>query len=409
MTSTSPTRRSLLHALVAGAGAAALLVSGLPVQASPAPTAPRFEDFPAPLPPPDLETMPEIRALADDAFDAFTYSFAAVAADPARTYPAGTVETALRQSILAAPQRTRDAYTPIARQLVDAPVEQRVEAFGRHGGRTAREHTDRGFAAALRDVSADRDGIARTVNEQARTMGAHRRATDDALQRYAKSNNLDLLKFPALKTLSIYLESVKCVDETNPETGDDEIYIGGLRTDAAGNTTTIGHFTVGDEFDDGEVVNYGDPGHEFTWYGLQHPGDWPRNFMTTVMIAEGDNGGFAAALSTAWMLATPYILDAFKDAVAGVVGELLGEAIGAIMGSVVGWLLGKFADWIISVFEDDLFKPGVTWTQLPHRNSVAYLIPQFLGWTNLRAPTGTFTFNGHGGSYKVNVHWQVRI
>jgi hypothetical protein len=75
---------------------------------------------------------------------------------------------------------------------------------------------------------------------------------------------------------------------------------------------------------------------------------------------------------------------------------------------VVGWLLGKFADWIISVFDDDLFKPGATWTQLPHRNSVAYLIPQFLGWTNLRAPTGTFTFNGHGGSYKVNVHWQVR-
>ena len=33
--------------------------------------------------------------------------------------------------------------------------------------------------------------------------------------------------------------------------------------------------------------------------------------------------------------------------------------------------------------------------------------PSVLGWTNKRLPTGSFFVNGHGGSYQVNVHWQV--
>jgi hypothetical protein len=44
---------------------------------------------------------------------------------------------------------------------------------------------------------------------------------------------------------------------------------------------------------------------------------------------------------------------------------------------------------------------------LPNRYEWMYKNAGDYGWTNFRAPTGTFTFNGHGGSYKVNVHWQV--
>jgi hypothetical protein len=153
-----------------------------------------------------------------------------------------------------------------------------------------------------------------------------------------------------LTSLDYRIERVKCADETNPEwPGDDEIAMGGVAVGHQGATAKVNQFMVADDFDDNEVKVYADPGKLFHRFDLTGAGAWPRTYSTVVMLAEKDGSGFA----------------------------------------------------------DDLFDPGTHYVYLPNRYEWRYENASDHGWTNFRLPTGTFTFNGHGGSYKVNVHWQV--
>jgi len=362
----------------------------------------------APPPPGPLADEPAVvRALAGQALGAFKYSFAVVAADPDAEYARGSVEEALRRTVLAAPAEKQGQYRTIARGLVDAPAQRRVETFDEVGRLPAEEYRRLGFAGAMRAAPVDREALDLHVHGLADQLGVEAAQIDQMLKAYALEHDIKL-QFETIKTLSLYVEKVTCVDETNPEwPGDDEILMGGLKIDPKGNVSVVGQFMVKDDFDDGESKNYGNPGKAFTTYDVSTPGDFPRDYVNVVVIAEEDWSGFSDALNMAWALAAPVVKGAIEAAVTGVLAAYVGEAIANIMGKVVAWLVGAFAEFIVSLFADDVFAPGTAWVRLPHKLAFAYDDPALLGWTNKRLPTGTFTFNGHGGSYQVNVHWQV--
>jgi len=89
-----------------------------------------------------------------------------------------------------------------------------------------------------------------------------------------------------------------------------------------------------------------------------------------------------------------------------VLAPLVGEAIGAVIGQVVGWLVDTFVTWLTGLFNDNVFAPATFVVKLPTALSLQYDKPQTLGWTNKRQ-SGHVFFNGFGGSYRVNLHWQV--
>ena len=71
--------------------------------------------------------------------------------------------------------------------------------------------------------------------------------------------------------------------------------------------------------------------------------------------------------------------------------------------------VGAFVDWLLSFFEDDLFEARTALVTLPQRYGFLYRNSSDLGWTDLRLPPTEMQFAGHGGDYRVKVHWQLHL
>ena len=98
------------------------------------------------------------------------------------------------------------------------------------------------------------------------------------------------------------LARVKCLDETGGSNverfGNDEIQMAGIGMDASGNTVRVDPFEVYAHFDDGETKTYAP---ERTIFTLDVPsvGGFPKTCGACLLIAEKDNGGFAAVVQSA--------------------------------------------------------------------------------------------------------------
>ncbi len=382
----------------------------VPVQAVAEPPRAAVED-PDNLPPTpgpgSLRDNPQVYAIAQDANLALRYSYAAVAADLAYPYPDGSVEADLQAGLRTLPADRLDPIVKTAQAAVSS-ADARAVQFGRHGRLTLDEFRKVGFDGAFRDVRFDAAALEKSLLDRAGQLEAAEQAAQRDAERRAFELHLDLSKLPKLSSLDFRIERVKCVDETNPEWGgDDEIVMGGLRVDHTGTTKKVGQWFVGDNFYDGKVKSYADPGRLFTSFDLTAGGAWPRGFLAVVMTAEEDGGGFAASVQAAWEKVKGKVTAVIAQAVAGVLTPFVGAAIAEALGQVVGWLVGVFVDWLLVLFQDDLFEARAAHVELPHRWEFLYNNPAHLGWTDHRLPSTSMSFVGHGGSYKVNVHWQV--
>ena len=397
--------------LIAVVAVAAALV---PAQAAATAAQPRVAVEDPEYPPPPtaggLRADPEIASIMQDADYALKYSMAVVAADPSKVYPAGSIEEDLRTGLLSMPAERQKAAATTARQMISDPAIRKRE-FGRHGAVDPAKYAQLGFSGVFTPdtVPFDRAALkARLTDRASRIETVHRIEEAGAMDMALKYQIPSHLRIPTLTSLDYRIERVKCADETNPEwPGDDEIAMGGVAVGHNGATTKVGQFMVADDFDDNEVKVYADPGKLFHRFDLTGSGAWPRTYSTVVMLAEKDGSGFADAINTVWAKVKDDVLAVIEKAVAGVLTGYLGAALAEAIGKAVAWLVGVFFDWLFELFQDDLFDPGTHYVYLPNRYEWMYKHASDYGWTNFRLPTGTFTFNGHGGSYKVNVHWQV--
>lgn len=404
-------RRYALPLIAVAAVTAALI----PAQAVATASAPRAaaeepEEYPAPPGPGSLRADPEIASIMQDADYALKYSMAVVAADPSRPYPAGSIEEDLRTGLLSMPAERQKYAATAARAMISDPAVRKLE-FGRHGAIDPATYAQLGFSGVFTPdtVPFDREALKNRLNDRAAQIAAtHRLEEANAKEMALKYQIPPELWLPTLSSLDYRIERVKCADETNPEwPGDDEIAMGGVAVGHNGVTTKVNEFMVRDDFDDDEVKIYADPGKLFHRFDLTGSGAWPRTYSTVVMLAEKDGSGFADAINTVWSKVKNDVLAVIEKAVSGVLTGYLGAALAEAIGKAVAWLVGVFFDWLFELFQDDLFDPGTHYVYLPNRYEWMYKNASDYGWTNFRLPTGTFTFNGHGGSYKVNVHWQV--
>ncbi|MDQ3788852.1 MAG: hypothetical protein M3422_16615 [Actinomycetota bacterium] len=403
-------RRYGLPLIAIAAVTAALIPAQAVATAQPARVAVEDPEYPAPPTPGDLRSDPEIASIMQDADYALKYSMAVVAADPSTPYPVGSIEEDLRTGILSMPADRQKAASSAARLMISDPAIRKRE-FGRHGAIDPAKYAQLGFSRVFTPdtVPFDREALKNRLTDRAsRIEATHRIEEAGAKEMALKYQVPPHLQIPTLTSLDYRIERVKCVDETNPEwPGDDEIAMGGVAVGHYGATSKVNQFMVYEDFDDNEVKVYADPGKLFHRFDLTDAGAWPRTYSTVVMLAEKDGSGFADAINSVWVKVKDDVLAVIEKAVAGVLTGYLGAALAEAIGKAVAWLVGVFFDWLFELFQDDLFDPGTHYVYLPNRYEWMYKNASDYGWTNFRLPTGTFTFNGHGGSYKVNVHWQV--
>lgn len=201
--------------------------------------------------------------------------------------------------------------------------------------------------------------------------------------------------------LRLRIHKVRCRVET-PGPGQDEIVMGGVTIDAAGTTSKVASFKVGD-FDDGDLKTYNPP-RVFATFDLTKASTFPKYYLATIAMAEEDNGGFPDFLKellSSIKTAVSKLLATTVTGVAAALGELagpIGAAVGAIVGALLGWLINALIAW----WEDDLLTP----------RQVSIGIPGLqCSWSGKKdSPERLLEFNmadGGTGHYHVSYDWQL--
>ncbi|WP_457226416.1 hypothetical protein [Nocardia gipuzkoensis] len=314
---------------------------------------------------------------------------------PLPTQP-GTVEALLDARFRSLPQPTRELASQRALIRLRAPTVVRTRRFG---------------DLAKVDLHAP---TAVEVQAAAIPLPAAARFSDADLARLGKNGVATLVSglMPQqpVNTLELRVHRVTCVDETDglfwSEAGEDEIYLGGTRVDAAGASSKVDPFKVDDFAEDGDEKRYSPP-RVFTAFPIEE-GAFPKSYFVTLVLSEADNGGFSEFIDDLLdkirsKIATE-IAKAAGGAIGGAIGGSLGGAVGGILGAVigaaVGYALGKAIDALRDAWEDDFFKPvTVSATMTSHDDRWPG------GQTD--SPQGWIAWRGHGGKYELVYDWRL--
>ncbi|WP_298118347.1 hypothetical protein [Flavobacterium sp.] len=215
-----------------------------------------------------------------------------------------------------------------------------------------------------------------------------------------------------IKEVHFKLESIKCLDETDPEfLGSDKIAIGGAATDDKGETSKISKRDLGSNFNDGTNVNF-NPDLLFKRFVL-NDNTYPKSFVIIPFLAEIDNGGFSDFLNEAYKSikdAVAILLGAAGAAagawigaqIGGTVGSAVAGPIGTIIGILAGLILGALIGWLVQSLMDDIFQitdehfSGIT---LENASS------NFNG--NDTSPVYRMIFSDHNARYRLKYYWEI--
>lgn len=246
---------------------------------------------------------------------------------------------------------------------------------------------------------------------------------------------------PLAARIEYQLNSVKCKNMTDGESGSDEILLGGHLITPAGVIKSIDHFKVSDDFDTGEVKRYdysqcrdfpadtpafileaacprGNPADPYegrklgaTLLGLDKP--WPATVGLVLVMGEEDpGGGFGAWMQDIYAALDDEIKQQLKDWGVEAGSAEAGE-IGAAIGAALAYVVGEFLDWLVNLFDnpDDPIAAR-SWTTRfnnPEMSSIRATVGD-----PVPAPSGIIAssmkrldFVGDGGKYEVRLHWRV--
>lgn len=222
--------------------------------------------------------------------------------------------------------------------------------------------------------------IIKPVNE-----GASLNTNQPSIQTFSAGGpfaNYENNSLPVFNKLDLVLRKVHCVDETNPESGDDDMVIGGLLVGASGNTNSANSFASG-HYDDGDMTNHG--AYPFGTYSLNTTPGYPKVFYCILQLIEVDTDEADAAKA---------LTDVMK--LVGTMVSTVNPAIGALV-VAVAQAVEIFTGWLI---DDDPFHPyGVTL----NLNS-----PNKFGSDGRSNKWHTGNISDHGGTYRVGFYWQLK-
>jgi hypothetical protein len=395
----------------------------------------------------------EIRKIANDVLQAVQYSFASVAANPAQTFRANTLEETFQQTFKRMDPAKAEGIKTKAAQLVNAGPELRTILFGRYGRIESREFTSIGFDRAqerLAPLEIDRkllgvktpgvrvpqgagvrtseglliptanlpQGVLEpqgAINTSAASTTAPEVYNAEKLEEiwgpvyssdpFAGVGGDEFVEQAITDKLGFYITRIKCVDETNPEIlGSDEIAIGGVSVDEDGDTKKIAETYVGGGFDDGDQRNYS-PHWQFHWFSMKEGKYFPKRYEVGLLPAEKDLGGLSNLLTTIWEKVSVKVKELIAKAVKDILPAYWGPAINAAIGKAVAWLVDKLVGWIISWFKDDIFPIFTASCTIPSFNA-RWNYPNGT-WGSTKSDLRTAHFYGHGGHYIVNYYWKL--
>lgn len=199
--------------------------------------------------------------------------------------------------------------------------------------------------------------------------------------------------------LKFNVSKVQCIEETD-EWGSDEIYLGGNFIDETGDVSSS-YFSVSNDFDTGEVRNYGFPGKQIQYFNILEAGNkFPKIYTTALTMVEEDWGNMSGWFKDLFNKIKDKVSDLLKK-LGYAVGQLIGlgeigQLIGEIFAAIFKWLVG----WIVSLFEND---PMGTFTTRVTLNSYTG------NWISTGGPilTGSHLYSAHGGRYRVTYAWEL--
>lgn len=205
--------------------------------------------------------------------------------------------------------------------------------------------------------------------------------------------------------MHLQLVRVRCADETGgsfvEKVGNDEIALSAIGIDATGAVFKLDPFSVGANFDDGEIVHFDPPKTLFT-LAVPDTGVYPRTCLVTYILAEvAGGGGHQETTDGAFAKATEEVARLKADMVANGQDPESDSGLGGIIWDVVlAALIGWAKGIIVSGIKDDVFTPASA--------SVEILSPDFhWGDGTKLSPEETVTFKEHDGKYEVVHYWEV--
>ncbi|MGW6425521.1 hypothetical protein ACWF82_22865, partial [Nocardia sp. NPDC055053] len=158
--------------------------------------------------------------------------------------------------------------------------------------------------------------------------------------------------------LRLRVDEVYCGNESDPQAGKDDMWLGGTMVDETGDTQKIHRpsdtektINLG-KFDDKQRRKYSPP-LEVAKFPLTEGFAFPKSYIVTIVLCENDDGDkYAQALHDLLNKTKDEVQKALREA-----GADIGGALGKIGGEIAAWAYGALVDWISSLWGDIVFRP----------------------------------------------------
>lgn len=201
--------------------------------------------------------------------------------------------------------------------------------------------------------------------------------------------DVSTLALRSLRSLSLRLRQVKCLDETGgTDVGSDEIMLGGATIDETGDTSKISPFMVHDDFDDGETETFIPPKSLVT-FNLLEGKTFPKYYNVTLVMTERDLGGTAALIEQLYRTIKDRVLNYLRNN--GSIVTIVANVVAACINEI--W--NRIKDWL----RDDPLNPRTVSIRIPSATH------RFSGRTT--SPPYTIQFTGAGGRYNLTYDWRL--
>lgn len=202
----------------------------------------------------------------------------------------------------------------------------------------------------------------------------------------ADSPASDTTPVSARSRLHLVIRSLHCVDETNPENGEDDMILGAATVGASGNTG-VAKTIIRSGFDDGErvVFGVGGSGRQFARYSLNSTSSYPKNFYAVLKLIEsdGDDEDVAAGLELVLFMYSQIAEARYKNRPLITRSYNVANAI---------WYS------LLNLYTGDGFRPRIVSVSMNNQN-------HFGGLESGNLRTGNI--NGNGGTYRIGYKWRL--
>jgi len=359
----------------------------------------------------------DLTKVAADVLNSVKYTIATAAAEPYATYNAGTIQADFQQSMALFDTDVFATVNASATAMVNTDAKTRSATFGRYGvlePDVVREVGLDGINTLVPSAVPDGSLLDIQPHEMVDIGGNvvfPERLTNVWGPLYSSdpAGNHSDIQTDTVRTdkLAFYITRIKCVDETDPHWGRDEIALAGINIDENGDTKRSSEHFVG-KFNGGNQRSY-TPHKRFTWFNMQEQhgyrgAQWPKRYTVVPILAEKDNGGLASFLHKLWGHVQGEVKKSIAKAVGAALSPYVGKAIGAAIGQIAAWAVNKLVGWLINLFKDDIFWPV----------SLACNISSYSGrftvngkWGSTSSPLRRIHFKGYGGHYYMEYYWQL--